>query len=470
MFLSKVRKACRSFSVQLTAWLLVLLTATTLIDFSLSHRVISSTLRSHDEQELFNELDEYSAAYRAGGAKGISDKADYEYRRNGTLLLIVRLLNRSGDVVFSNDAPLRGRFDFDKLRTVPIDEREVLTLEAKPASANLEVVRRRFSDGSELLLGATTEGRDEILASVNSLFGLTLIPVLLFTGIGGLFLSRHTLAPVRQLIALLQSILQTGQLTARAPLRGAEDELDSLSSLFNSLLERISILVETMKHSLDNVAHDLRTPMTRFRGTAELALRESDPAVLRESLVSAIEESEKILTTLHTLMDISEAEAGAMTLKLQPYDLALLVERVISLYEFVADEKQVTVRSSVPTGIIVYVDVDRMTQALANLLDNGLKYTLAGGTVEFAAKAGVATVELSISDTGIGIDPDDRPHIFERLYRSDKSRSTKGFGLGLSLVLAIARAHRTSIEVDSTPKVGSTFRVNLPLYSDINEI
>jgi signal transduction histidine kinase len=462
MFSDRLKNMRKSFGLQLTAWIILLLCITHLLDFTISRRVISSALQSHDEQEILDELDEYSAAYRAAGLTGVSKKSEYEYRANGSLLLVVRLVNSQGNLLFSNATAEFAPFDLQSLSRRPVEDGKVVVLGGKTATAKLEVVRRRFDDGNELQIADTTEDRDEILATVDRLFGLTFLPILLLTGVGGLFLAHRALIPVRHLLALLQSILRTGQLTARAPLRGSGDELDSLSSLFNSLLERISVLVETMKYSLDNVAHDLRTPMARFRGNAELALRETDPVPVRESLLNAIEESDRILTTLHTLMDISEAEAGTMELNIESIELRALVERVISLYEFVADEKQIQVRQNIPSGLTVDVDIDRMTQALANLLDNALKYTEARGSVDFIATETTNEIELSVADSGVGIRHEDMPHIFERLYRGDKSRSSRGFGLGLSLVKAIVRAHKTSIHVTSLPNQGSTFRIMLP--------
>jgi len=461
MFYDKLKKASRSFGVQLTAWVIFLLCITNLIAFAVSRHAISTALLSHDERELLNELDEYSAAYQLGGLTGITKKAEYEYRTNGSLLLLVRLVSSQGALLVSNDTRDSNAFDFQNLSAFPMNDQTILAVPGKN-DVTWEVVRRRFDDGNELQIADTTEDREEILTAVDRLFGLTFLPILLLTGVGGLILARRALSPVRRLISLLQSILRTGEMTARAPLRGSGDELDSLSALFNSLLDRISILVETMKHSLDNVAHELRTPMTRFRGNAELALTENDSARIREGLLNAIEESDRILSTLHTLMDISEAEAGAMDLNIQPIKLTALVERVISLYEFVADEKRIKVTQRISPDLVVRVDIDRMTQALTNLLDNALKYTPAEGSVEFVAKDEKGSVELSISDSGAGIRPEDMPHIFERLYRGDKSRSSRGFGLGLSLVKAIVTAHGVSIHVESIPGSGSTFRLILP--------
>ena len=189
----------------------------------------------------------------------------------------------------------------------------------------------------------------------------------------------------------------------------------------------------------------------------------SDQEACREALADTMEESERALTMLKTLMDISEAETGTMRLDLTAIDLPDLVRDVTDLYQIVAEEKKVALNAKLPDRLQIQADRNRIQQALANLLDNAIKYTGPGGNVEVAAYQKDHEAILTVKDSGMGISTEDLPRIWDRLYRGDKSRNEKGLGLGLSLVKAVVRAHHGSVEVASEVGRGSVFTVSLPM-------
>ena len=317
-----------------------------------------------------------------------------------------------------------------------------------------------------LQVGKSTHEREELLEQFRGTFIGVMCPILLLSVAGGALLTLRALHPLRGLIHTLHAIIATGALATRASEPGTADELAELSRLFNTMLERISLLVSGMQSTLDNVAHDLRTPMTRLRGMAEVVLQtETSETVLREALVNCIEESDRILTMLNTLMDISEAEHGAMRLEKEQLNACELITQAIELYHDVAEDKAIQLTTAVPPELCFSADRNRMLQILTNLLDNAIKYTSAGGQVSITAMRDAHYIVLIITDTGFGIPSEDLPHIWDRLYRGDKSRSQRGLGLGLSFVKAIVQAHHGSVQVSSTPGSGSTFTLSLPLFS-----
>ena len=288
---------------------------------------------------------------------------------------------------------------------------------------------------------------------------------------GGAVLTSSALQPVSALADTVRGIMRTGRTEARVPAQNTGDALDELSALVNAMLDRIDAVLAGMRGALDNVAHDLRTPMTRLRGIAETALRSDDPVVLREALADCLEESDRVVAMLNTLMDISEAETGTMALRARadrpgrpgPADRRALRGRR-------RGARRPRSRPQPHAELVAAVDRNRMRQVLANLLDNAVKYTPAGGRVEIAPAARTAMPSLTVTDTGAGIPADELPRIWDRLYRGDKSRSTRGLGLGLSLVKAIVEAHGGEVSVESEPGAGrrsSCACLPLTLSSDV---
>jgi signal transduction histidine kinase len=330
--------------------------------------------------------------------------------------------------------------------------------------AVLEVASVRLGDGTILQVGKSNEIRLALLRKFQWIVGLVSVIALAIGVTGGLVLTRSTVQPIYDLIAVVRGIIRTGRTETRVPERNAGgDAVDELSGLFNTMLDRINGLIAAMGQSLDNVAHDLRTPLARLRGIAERAIESGDAAESRDALATCLEESERILSMLNTLMDISEAETGVVQLKRESVTLHALLGEAVELYEDVAEAKGVTVTLQPAGEVVVSGARDRLRQVFANLLDNAIKYTPRGGQVRLdLAREGEAAV-VTVTDTGVGIAAEHLPRIWDRLYRADPSRSERGLGLGLSLVKAYVQAHGGTVEAASDPGRGSRFTVRLPL-------
>jgi len=290
------------------------------------------------------------------------------------------------------------------------------------------------------------------------------LPLAVLAFLGGFLFSSRSLKPVRHLIEVTRGIIDTGRMNARVPSRGSGDELDELVGLFNRMLAKIDSLITGMRQSLDNVAHDLRTPMTHLRATAELAIQGREKiSAYQEALVSCIEESERILNMLASLMDISEAETGVVKLDRKTIDLLSLIDDMVELYSYSAEDKGITITREPGESISIFADLNRIRQVIANLLDNAIKYTPEEGSITVNAGRHGQEAVVTIRDSGPGIPTQDLPHIWDRLFRGDQSRSQPGLGLGLGMVRAIVQAHGGHVGVESRPGHGASFVVHLPL-------
>jgi signal transduction histidine kinase len=461
---SKWRERLRhTLGFRLALWYATIFVGSSLALTGLTYVLVAASLRQYDREIIGTVLLQYAHAYQIGGVPALREEIQRTQATVAPGPMLVRTVGARQVVTFLSRPSEWPDVDLSRLQVPsPEGEQTWSTLDTGQEGFELEVASVTLRDGTLFQVGMSSERRAQLLQRFRRVLLINIFSLIAVGLAGGAIVTSSALQPLRRLADTVRSILHTGRTDVRVPTQNTGDALDELSSLVNAMLDRIDAVLAGMRGALDNVGHDLRTPMTRLRGIAETALNSSEPAVLREALADCLDESDRVIEMLNTLMDISEAETGTMALHRQPIDLNEVIDQSVALYEDLADERGVAIRTNVGSNLVADVDRNRMRQVLANLIDNAVKYTPAGGVVEIGARSDAGDAVVTVSDNGVGIPPDELPRIWDRLYRGDKSRSTRGLGLGLSLVKAIVVAHGGTVRVQSRPGEGSTFELRLP--------
>jgi signal transduction histidine kinase len=306
----------------------------------------------------------------------------------------------------------------------------------------------RLPGGYRLIVGRDIEDRREFERVVRSAFlwGLGLMAL---AGVGGgALISRRMLQRIEAITSASQSIM-SGDLSRRIPLTRSDDELDRLSGSLNVMLDRIEELMRGLKEVSDNIAHDLKTPLNRLRNRVEAALRDRrGESAYREALQETIEEADDLIRTFDALLMIARMEAGARSASYGPFDLCAAVADVAELYEPLAEEHGMRIVTRCEGEFPIEGERQLVAQAVANLIDNAIKYAAPSPEVEIEVASQDGVVEISVADRGPGVPPGDRERVLRRFVRLEASRSRPGSGLGLSLVAAAARLHGGAVRLE----------------------
>ena len=461
--MSALGKLLRTTAFQLTlVYLLIfiLFAASLLGYFALNtRRLITEQITT----TVNTEISGLSEQYAQGGIRRLVIVVDLRSRRPGSSLYLVT--TPTGEGLAGNVGSLEPGV-LDHPGWLETSYRRLDAPEGSDHRALVQVVQ--LPGGFHLLVGRDLEERERLFGIIQNAGQWSIALVIVLGLIGGFFVSRRVLKRIDAMTGTAQTIMR-GDLTGRLPIAGTGDELDRLAENVNAMLERIEALMRGLKEVSDNIAHDLKTPLTRLRNRCEEALRNpSGESGYRAALESTIAESDDLIRTFDALLMIARAESGQARDNMTEFDAAQIARDVGELYEPLAEEKGLELKVEAPTAAPVRGNRELVSQALANLIDNAIKYAAPNGKTDAVANGAASNggangapaeivvaagnegerIALSVADHGPGIPEADRGRVVERFVRLEQSRSAPGSGLGLSLASAVARLHGGELKLE----------------------
>jgi heavy metal sensor kinase len=465
MFFERILKTRSTLAFRLTLWYAGIFTVISFLAFFLLYFSIKSIIHDRTDRELAIEIAEFASLFATNDRDALINNINIEAEANGVEQMFLRLVTPEGEEITASNKAAWKEVGISAEALKRVEQGAGPVFETARLAERQESVRIAYgviSSGTLLQIVKSLKDDEEFLEIISDIFIITLAVLMFPAALIGWFMAGRALRGVEEVTSTAMEISK-GAIDLRVPVKARGDEIEQLATAFNAMLDRIRALISGMREITDNIAHDLRSPVARIRGIAEMTLAEQ-ATVDEHSAMAAntIEECDRLLEMINTMLDIAETEAGAVELRREDVDLAELARDASELFAPLAEDKGVTIVPETGSAVVVAGDRQKLQRMTANLVDNAIKYTPAGGRVTVSVRNGDETVELAVSDTGIGIPEQDLPRIFERFYRGDRSRSRAGSGLGLSLARAIAAVHGGSISVSSSSGLGSIFTVTLP--------
>jgi signal transduction histidine kinase len=465
MVFKKVTTLVRSLIFRLVFWYSLALLMLFCIIFTLLFINAKTVLHGNATRRLEAEIAELESAYRSEGLAELDKVIARTAHTHGIGEVCYSVFDANGTPLFSSDMSQWPNLKLDRglLKEALETKQHIIRIFEIPGiDPHVQVAYVALTNDKILRTATVLRYTDAFLADLQKGLTITAIVVMLMVIIVGTITLHWLINRVKRVTNTAVAISSTS-MANRVPVTGSNDEIDKLARAFNEMLDRIGLLVKGLGEITDNVAHDLKLPLTRIRIIAESLLK-THPAdeTANQFAADIMEESDRLIEMINTTLEIRAIDIGAASLNFEKIDLSKIVLEACELFEMIAQEKGVSFNVHANGSIIINGDLRHLQRVFANLIDNAIKYTDAQGKVEVQIQYDQNTVRIVITDTGPGIAPESLDRIFERFYRADQSRTVPGIGLGLSLAESIIKAHGGRITVESAVGIGSKFTVILP--------
>lgn len=441
----------------------IIIACSTLAAYALMYGNLARALQSNVDHYLASEFNEFGRIYEKGGIEALREEIRLEEFAQGSSHIFMRVLDASGNERAASGLAQWGAAAAWNGPLPPPGPPSFRTITTQPDQLPGRRIEGYVGNDAFVIMGIETGQQRVVLDTFRARFVEVFLLVLLVSSIGAWLIARRAMRGVEAVTAAAEEIAE-GALHRRITRQGFGYEIDRLASVFNRMIEKIVALITEARTLNDNIAHELRSPLTRIRGAAEVAATDQSSSWdCRELASNVVEECDGLLTIVNSMLDISQMESGLAKVEAKTVDCVRLVQDTCDFFLPLAEDKNIALETQIADEVSVEGDSARLHQVLANLIDNALKYTEAGGSVSVSLRRQNGSAVITVSDSGVGIGENDLPHIFQRFYRSEQVRAASGNGLGLGLVHAIVSAHGGRVAVSSTLGKGTTFDVYLPL-------
>ena len=455
-----------TFSTKLTLWYAITFFFFLLISFCILYFSVDTVLESNIEEDLVEDIAEFRNLYNEDDLDEIKREIRNESATEDSNDEFIRLLDLDGkEIISTNLESWKGlnTFDIKLKQAVEMHPNPIIeTVKLKNHDYYTKVAYAVIADKYILHIGESTEDKNDLM----EIIALSLAPLLfLALPLASLIcwkIAKHTTKDIEH-VSKTASLLEDGDFSQRVKTDSNVREVASLSTSFNSMASRVQSLIIEMREMIDNIAHDLRSPLGRIRAISEDSITNNNTLEdHKTAFAQTLEECDRLITMINTTLDVAEAESGVNNKQNEKIDISSIVEEVCDLFEPLAESKNIKLITTVQPNKIILGNKQNFQRMISNMIDNAIKYTESNGEIHTHVSNNEKKIKILIKDSGIGIPANEVDRIFDRFYRCDTSRSNEGCGLGLSFARAVARSHNGDIQIESEVNKGSVFTITIP--------
>ena len=435
--------------------------------FGFALLLVKTSMNNEINDDLSEDIVAYRKIFSNEGLEQVIDEIKRDIKSGETGDEFVRIIDIQGRDIFSSDISAWKGLEINnsvisKITGGTSDDSIQFETQKIPAREfSARIAYSLLGQDVIIQIGESLEQAAEMLELLISLFLISFVIVIPGAFIFGWFIIRRAVNGIEK-VSNAATAIKNGKLDSHVDVSGQSEEIQNLVDTFNSMAHRIRELITEMREMIDNIAHDLRTPLGRIRMISEMTLSTVDNDACKMAAANTLEQCDKLLQYINATLDVAEAESGVSTRQNEPVDISVVAGVACELFETIAEEKNIKFTARLEPGCIVLGNRQNLQRMIANILDNAIKYTPVNGNVDINLVKDNNNIKIMVTDTGIGIPASDQQRVFDRFFRCDQSRAEEGCGLGLSFSRAVARSHNGDITLTSATGAGSEFVISIP--------